>query len=109
MYRITRLDDVIQELAGQGTDRVESAVSYTLGANLENLTLTGSDNINGTGNELANVITGNEGNNVLSGLAAMTASKAQGETTNFMAVKATMHWTAARGPTPSLAASAPIT
>ena len=36
-------------------------------ANVENLTLTGTSNINGTGNGDANVITGNSGNNVLSG------------------------------------------
>src|SRR6185295_12125275 len=53
--------------AGDGTDSVSSSVSYALGANVENLTLTGSGNVNGTGNALNNVITGNSGNNVLDG------------------------------------------
>ena len=35
---------------------------------IENLTLTGTTAINGTGNALANVITGNTGNNILAGL-----------------------------------------
>ena len=46
---------------------MQSAVTFTLGANLDNLTLTGSANIDGTGNELINAITGNTGNNLISG------------------------------------------
>jgi Ca2+-binding RTX toxin-like protein len=42
-------------------------VSYTLGNNVENLTLTGSGNLNGTGNWEDNTITGNSGNNILKG------------------------------------------
>ncbi len=44
-----------------------SSVNWTLGANVENLTLTGTANLTGTGNALANVLTGNAGNNVLDG------------------------------------------
>jgi Ca2+-binding RTX toxin-like protein len=59
--------DQVIENAGEGTDWVHTAASYVLGANVENLFLTGTANINGTGNALNNVITGNSGNNVLTG------------------------------------------
>jgi Ca2+-binding RTX toxin-like protein len=50
-----------------GIDTVQSSVPWTLGANVENLTLTGMTAINGTGNALANVLIGNAGSNVLTG------------------------------------------
>ena len=59
--------DVVVENPGGGTDLVVSSVSYALPANVENLTLTGTDDLNGLGNELNNVITGNSGNNALMG------------------------------------------
>ncbi len=61
--------DVITEALNAGTDTVESSLTYTLGANVENLILTGTGNINGTGTALNNELTGNSGNNILSGLA----------------------------------------
>ncbi|CAH0278980.1 putative Ig domain-containing protein [Pseudomonas mediterranea] len=50
-------------------DTVKASVSWTLGANLENLVLTGVSEIDGTGNERRNFITGNIANNVLDGAA----------------------------------------
>jgi Ca2+-binding RTX toxin-like protein len=50
-----------------GTDTVQSSVSWTLGDNFENLTLTGTANLAGTGNTADNVLTGNGGANTLSG------------------------------------------
>ena len=67
IYIIDNFNDLVFESAGQGTDWVYSALSYTLGANVENLTLTGSAAISGTGNGLNNVLTGNSGNNTLTG------------------------------------------
>ncbi|BBL74415.1 beta strand repeat-containing protein [Methylomagnum ishizawai] len=59
--------DQVVENAGEGTDTAQSSVGYTLPANVENLTLTGTLDINGTGNGLNNSITGNAGNNLLDG------------------------------------------
>jgi hypothetical protein len=60
--------DTIAENQNEGNDTVLSAVTYTLPANVENLTLQGSGNVNGTGNSLANVLIGNSGNNTLAGM-----------------------------------------
>lgn len=59
--------DTVTEYAGDGIDTVESAIAWTLGSHLENLTLTGSGAVNATGNALANRLRGNAGNNVLNG------------------------------------------
>ena len=68
-YLVDSASDVVTEAAGAGTDLVQSSVSHTLASNVENLTLTGTSAINGTGNTLANVLIGNSGNNTLSGAA----------------------------------------
>ncbi len=61
-YRI-----ISESIDDGGEDLVYSSVTWSLGKNVENLSLTGSAAINGTGNTLNNVITGNSGNNTLSG------------------------------------------
>ena len=50
---------------GDDIDEVIATVSYTLSEFVENLTLEGLANINGTGNALNNTVIGNNGNNVL--------------------------------------------
>jgi len=66
-YVVDNASDSIIEAVNEGTDLVQSAVTYTLAANVENLLLTGTVSINGTGNGRANVITGNSANNTLRG------------------------------------------
>ena len=65
-YIINNEGVTIIEKINEGTDTVISSIDYTLGDQLENLTLTGAAT-KGTGNSLNNVITGNGANNVLSG------------------------------------------
>ncbi|MCS6265936.1 MAG: calcium-binding protein, partial [Vampirovibrio sp.] len=67
IYVVDSASDVITENASEGTDTVQTSITYSLGANVENLTLTGSSNINGTGNTLDNILTGNASNNTLDG------------------------------------------
>jgi Ca2+-binding RTX toxin-like protein len=68
VYFVDNTGDIVTEYSNQGTDEIRSAISYTLKSNFENLTLLGTNNLNGTGNGLNNVITGNSGNNYLSGV-----------------------------------------
>jgi Ca2+-binding RTX toxin-like protein len=67
VYYVDDAGDTTIEAPGEGSDTVRSTISWTLGANLDNLVLDGTDDINGLGNGLANMITGNTGDNTLNG------------------------------------------
>jgi serralysin len=68
-YVVDNINDVVTETSSLMTeiDTVKSSVTYTLGTNVENLTLTGTAAINGTGNTLNNTLTGNAKANILTG------------------------------------------
>ncbi|MDF3607131.1 hypothetical protein PE067_13905 [Paracoccus sp. DMF-8] len=67
VYFVNHAGDRVVEFANAGIDTVRSIVSYSLAANVENLSLMRSADINGTGNALDNVIIGNAGANLLIG------------------------------------------
>ncbi|MGA7937001.1 MAG: calcium-binding protein, partial [Kovacikia sp.] len=66
-YIVDSTSDIVTELASEGTDTVKSSVSWTLGDNLENLTLTGTNAISGTGNTLDNILIANSAGSILDG------------------------------------------
>lgn len=59
--------DIVIERSNEGTDQVLSSVTYTLSKHVENLTLTGTTAISGTGNALDNTLIGNSAANILTG------------------------------------------
>ncbi|HEX6658448.1 MAG TPA: Calx-beta domain-containing protein [Ilumatobacter sp.] len=72
-YRVDSTADVVSEestpgIDDGGIDRVSSSITYTLGRFLEKLTLSGTAPIDGTGNELGNLMIGNVAANTLVGL-----------------------------------------
>jgi len=67
VYIVDHADDSIVEAAGGGTDQVQASASHVLAAEVENLFLTGTGAINGTGNALTNYLAGNAAANVLNG------------------------------------------
>ena len=66
-YVISDATTVITENSSEGTDLIQSSVTYTAPTNIEQLTLTGSSNLNATGNTENNTLTGNSGNNSING------------------------------------------
>jgi Ca2+-binding RTX toxin-like protein len=67
-YVVDNAGDKAIEADGNGSDLVQSSVSFSIaGQFVENLTLTGSANVNATGNSLNNALAGNAGNNTLDG------------------------------------------
>ncbi len=82
LYEVDHAGDRIFEQSGGGYDRVVSSVSFTLPAEVEELTLSGTLNLNANGNERDNLIRGNDGANALSGAArGATPSSAGAATT----------------------------
>lgn len=72
IYIINSANDIITEVVGQGTDRVQASVTFTLGVGdsiefLETVNAALTSLINLTGNELSQIITGNAGANILNG------------------------------------------
>jgi Ca2+-binding RTX toxin-like protein len=67
IYVVDNVADTVVENAGEGIDTVKASMSYSLQSNFENLTLTGNANLDGHGNELNNILTGNTGDNMLHG------------------------------------------
>jgi Ca2+-binding RTX toxin-like protein len=82
-YFVDSTSDVITEAAGQGTDRVFSSVDYTLSANVDNLELTGTAGLSGTGNAIANLIVGNSAGNALNGAAGNDILQGAGGSDNL--------------------------
>ena len=66
-YVVDSTGDEVTENFAKGIDLILSSVSYTASGNVENLTLTGSENLSGTGNSLDNKLRGNSGDNTLTG------------------------------------------
>lgn len=68
-YEVDHASDQVIEAADEGRDRVVTAfLRYTLGDNVEDLTMTTFVGAKGTGNALANEIDGGDGDDLLSGL-----------------------------------------
>jgi len=74
-FFVDDLGDTTIETSGQGTDTVRASLNWTLADHIERLTLEGGDDLEGQGNGLANLITGNSGHNTLYGMAGADTLK----------------------------------
>lgn len=70
--------DYVWEATSEGTDTVQSYISYTLQDNFENLILIGGTGVVANGNALANVIRGNDGDNRMDGLGGLDSLMGHG-------------------------------
>jgi Ca2+-binding RTX toxin-like protein len=77
-YVVDNAGDKVIEAVNQGIDTVNASISFTLGANVENLQLKGTGAISGTGNDGFNWLGGNDANNVLDGRAGDDALLGKG-------------------------------
>jgi Ca2+-binding RTX toxin-like protein len=66
-YLVDNASDAVTEIAGQGNDTVYASINYRLTANVDNLVMQGSADLQGYGNNLTNALYGNGGNNFLDG------------------------------------------
>lgn len=84
-YYVQSNNDFVLEHANEGIDTVISSAShFYLTKNVENLTLDGQGNIDGSGNEANNIIKGNAGNNHLYGLGGNDTLDAGGGLFNIL-------------------------
>ncbi|MEV4783610.1 DUF4214 domain-containing protein [Burkholderia sp. LMU1-1-1.1] len=68
VYIVADAGDTVTEALNDGVDSVYASVAtYTMTANVENLSYTGSAAFKGTGNAMSNTLTGGDGNDTLDG------------------------------------------
>ena len=92
-YVVDDAGDVVAESAAEGVDTVQTAlVNYTLGPNVENLTFTSGGAHSGTGNDLANVLTGAPGNDSLEGGSGIDTAVFSGNRSAFKITNAATHY-----------------
>jgi serralysin len=84
LYYVDNVSDTIVENNGGGRDRIYTSVSFTTGANVEDIFLRGASAINATGNALDNVLRGNSANNVLDGAAGADTYRGAGGADTFV-------------------------